>query len=54
MSTSAMAPATDTEKIRVRDSIKNKIRFMKEYLLPLRQGECTGNEIECEAPGPPG
>jgi hypothetical protein len=42
-----MAPTTDTEKIKVRDSIKNKIRFIKEYLLPLGQSECAGNEIEC-------
>jgi hypothetical protein len=46
ISTSAKAPTTDTEKIKVRDSIKNKIRFIKRYLLPLGQGDYTGIENE--------
>jgi hypothetical protein len=41
-----MAPTTDTEKIKVRDNIKNKIRFIKRYLLPLGQGDYTGIENE--------
>jgi hypothetical protein len=51
MSTAAMASTTDMEKIRVRVNIRNTIRFMKQYLLPLGQDEYTKNEIECHRRG---
>jgi hypothetical protein len=43
-----MAPTTDTEKIKVRDSIRSTIRFIRQYLLPLGQSGYTVIEVECQ------